>query len=192
MDDCIRITRGKPFHGNFYCAGTLNGAFTADGVNYSEHDSRFNYGYIKWAPFMLDLQFRWPHFHKSFVPYVLGGVSYIKTSWEREDWYYYGFPYPWVYDAWISQGNRPQDYPNGGYRRIYDVEDHTFGILLGLGVDYFIRKNLALNLDVRYHWAIVNFTYSLVENDGQNVFHSEQRGFTLDSWILGLGIKYYF
>jgi outer membrane protein W len=172
-------------------AGTLNAAFTADGVNYSEHDSRFNDGYIKWDPFTLAIQFRWPHFHKSFVPYVLGGVSYIKTSWEREDWYYYGFPWPWVYDAWISQGNRPQDYSNGGYRRIYDVDDHTFGVLLGFGVDYFIWKNWALNLDVRYQWAKVNFTYSLVEDEGQNVSRSVH-SFPLDSWILGLGIKYFF
>jgi outer membrane protein W len=172
-------------------AGTLNGAFTVDNVNYSEHDSRFTDGYIHWDSFMLALQFRWPHFHKSFVPYVLGGVSYIKTSWERENWYYYGFPWPWVYDAWVGQGNRPQDYPNGGYRRIYDVDDHTFGVLLGLGLDYFIWKNWALNLDVRYQWAKVNFRYGLVDDNSQNVALSTH-SFPLDSWILGLGLKYYF
>lgn len=173
-------------------AGTLNGAFSVDNVDYSEHDLRFNDGNIKWSPYMLGLQFRWPHFHKSVVPYVLGGFSYTKNYWERRDWYYYGFPWPWVYDDWVSQGNRPQDYPNGGYRRIYDVEDHSIGTLLGLGVDYFIWKNLALNLDVRYHWLKVNFTYSLAFDDGQTVIHSEQRSFPLDSWIIGLGLKYFF
>jgi len=173
-------------------AGTLNHAFSAEGVDYAEHDPRFNDGNIKWDSFMLALQFRWPHFHKSFVPYVLGGVSYIKTSWERENWYYYGFPYPWVYDDWTSRGNRPQDYPNGGYRRIYDVEDHTLGTLLGIGVDYFIWKKLALNLDLRYQWAKVNFNYKLAFDDGQTVIHNEPRSFMLDSWIIGLGLKYFF
>jgi opacity protein-like surface antigen len=173
-------------------AGTLNSPFTVDGVTYAEHDPRFNDGNITWAPFMLALQFRWPHFHKNFVPYVLGGLSYTKTSWERKDWYYYGFPWPWVYDDWVNQGKRPEDYPNGGYRRIYAVEDHTIGALLGLGVDYFIWKNIALNLDWRYHWAKANFTYSLAYDGGQTVVHTEQRSFFLDSWIIGLGLKYFF
>jgi opacity protein-like surface antigen len=173
-------------------AGTLNGAFSVDNVDYIEHDRRFNDGDIKWSPFMLAFQFRWPHFQKSLVPYVLAGISYTKASWDRKDWYYYGFPFPWVYDDWISKGNRPQDYPNGGYRRIYEVEDHSIGTLLGLGVDYFIWKNLALNLDVRYHWVKVNFSYSLAWDEGQTVFYSEQRSFPLDSWIIGLGVKYYF
>jgi len=170
----------------------LNAAFTADGVSYAEHDPRFTDGYIKWEPYTLALQFRWPIFHDAVVPYVLGGVSYIKTSWEREDWYYYGFPYPWTYYDWISQGNRPQDYPNGGYRRIYDVEDHTFGTVLGLGVDYFIWKHWALNLDLRYSWARVNFTYSLSQDNGTNVSIPQPKSFPLDSWIVGLGIKYFF
>jgi opacity protein-like surface antigen len=196
INPLIQLNLSKYFALEFgydqFKVGTLNSAFSADGVNYSEHDPRFKDGDVQLDAFMLALQFRWPHFHKSLVPYVLGGVSYIKTSWVREDWYYYGFPFPWVYDDWTGQGNRPQDYPNNGYRRIYDVDDHTFGILLGLGVDYFIWKNLALNLDWRYHWAKVNFTYSLAWDDGQTVFHSERRSFPLDSWILGLGLKYYF
>ncbi len=43
-------------------------------------DMTLNNDYLKWASdgdvawtsYMLGLQFRWPHFHKSFVPYISG------------------------------------------------------------------------------------------------------------------------
>ncbi len=96
-------------------------------------------GDLQWASYMLGLQFRWPHFHKSFVPYVSGGISYNKTSWDKKGWYYYGFPDPETYASWTGQGNKPEDWPNGGYRRIHSVED-AYGVFLGLGADYFLTK----------------------------------------------------
>ncbi|MFH0788030.1 MAG: hypothetical protein V2B13_10520 [Pseudomonadota bacterium] len=169
-------------------AATLNRAFDI----YPEHDKRWTDGFVEWAPIMLALEFRWPHFHKSFIPYILGGISYTKTSWKRNDWYYYGFPSLEEYNNWTRQGRNPEDYSSTGYRRIFAVDDHCIGTLLGLGVDYFIYKNLALNLDWRYHWATVNFTYTLAANGGRDPFSCEQGTFVLDSWILGIGVKYFF
>jgi hypothetical protein len=173
-------------------AKTLNRAYQVDNVFYAEHDKRLTDGTIKWEPFMLSLQFRWPHFHKSLVPYLLGGVSYTKTSWERQDWYYYGSPDPMSFDEWISQGRRPEDFSSVGYRRIFALEDKTIGTLFGLGLDYFITKNWALNLDWRYHWAKVNFTYTLAFDDGRDVIRRQDGAFVLDSWIAGFGLKYFF
>lgn len=158
----------------------------------AEHDPNWADGAVKWAPITMALQFRWPHFHKSLVPYVLGGISYTKTSWDRNEWYYYGFPSLAEYNSWTSQGNRPEDYPNSGYRRIFEVDDHTIGTLLGVGVDYFIWKNLALNLDWRYYWSKVGFTYTLAYDGGRDVVRVQHGTFFLDSWIIGLGIKYFF
>jgi hypothetical protein len=169
-------------------AATLNRAFDI----YPEHDKRWTDGHVEWAPIMLTMQFRWPHFHKSIVPYVSGGISYTKTDWDRNDWYYYGFPSLATYINWTNQGNRPEDYPNAGYRRIFATDDHCIGALLGVGVDYFFNKNWALNLDWRYHWAKVNFTYTLAYDDGKDVVDRDHGTFILDSWILGLGIKYFF
>lgn len=158
----------------------------------ADHDRRWADGAVEWQPIMMALQFRWPHFHRSIVPYVLGGISYTKTSWSRNEWYYFGFPSLADYTNWTSQGNKPEDFPNNGYRRIFDVEDHTMGTLFGLGVDYFIWKNLALNLDWRYHWAQVNFKYTLAFDAGQDIIRQQEGTFVLDSWILGLGVKYFF
>ncbi len=159
---------------------------------FANEDPNWADGAVKWKPITMALQFRWPHFHKSVVPYVLGGISYTITSWDRNEWYYYGFPSLAEYNTWISQGNRPEDYPNNGYRRIFETDGYTIGTVLGVGVDYFIWKNWALNLDWRYNWSQVNFKYTLAYGGGADVVRVEHGTFVLDSWILGLGIKYFF
>lgn len=153
--------------------------------NYSASDCD-----IQWTSYMLGLQFRWPNFHKSFVPYIAGGVSYNKNTIKKNNWYYYGFPDPATYNSWISQGNKPEDWPNGGYRRIHSVDD-SYGVYMGLGMDYFLTKHWAINLDWRYHWTTANWTYTLIDNGGL-IRAPEPGTAVLDSWILGLGIKYFF
>ena len=169
-------------------AAALNRAFDI----YEEHDRRWTDGYVEWTPIMLTLQFRWPYFHRLITPYILGGFSYVKTDWKRNDWYYYGFPSQEVYANWVSQGSRPEEYPNYGYRRIFATDDHSIGTLLGVGVDFLFKKKWAVNLDWRYHWAKVNFTYTLAFDEGQSVVSRDGGTFILDSWILGLGVKYFF
>lgn len=146
-------------------------------------------GDIASSSYMLGLQFRWPHFHKDFVPYLLGGVSYNKNTFLKHNWYYYGFPDPQTYDTWTSQGNKPEDWPNNGYRRIHTVEN-SLGVALGLGLDYFLTKNWAINLDWRYHWTQANWTYQLINDDGE--LRKNYSTVILDSWILGLSIKVFF
>jgi|GEM_PF-2622532 opacity protein-like surface antigen len=169
-------------------AAALNRAFDI----YPEHDRRWTDGYLEWTPLMLSFQFRWTRLHPRIIPYILGGVSYTKTSWQRNDWYYYGFPSLEAYNNWIEQGQKPEDYPNAGYRRIFATDDHCYGTLLGLGVDYLFRKHWALNLDWRYHWARVNFTYTLAYDDGAYVVGRDGGTFILDAWILSLSLKYVF
>jgi hypothetical protein len=169
-------------------AAALNRAFDI----YPEHDRRWSDGYLEWAPLMVAFQIHPPKIHRAIDPYVLGGISYTKTSWKRNDWYYYGFPSLEVYNQWTAQGNNPEEYSWDGYRRIFAVDDHCIGTLLGFGVNYFIKKNIVLNLNWRYHWARVNFTYTLASDGGRAPFSIERGVFYLDSWILGLGLFYFF
>ena len=146
-------------------------------------------GNIEWTPIMLALQFRWPSWHKSFVPYVLGGVSYNKVDFNKTNWYYYGFPSSEAYEDWVGHGNRMEDYPNDGYRRVHNTED-CYGAFLGLGFDYFILKHWAINLDGRYHWAQSKWSYYVRNNLGAS--NVDRGTASLDSWIIGLGLKYFF
>jgi hypothetical protein len=146
-------------------------------------------GDLNWTSYMLGVQFRWPHLRIPLVPYLSGGVSYNKTTWDRKEWYYYGFPDPATYSSWTGQGNRPEDFPNNGYRRIHKVDD-AYGVYLGFGADYFLTKHWAVNLDWRYQWSQANWTYQLVNNDG--LLRNIPGTVVLDSWTLGMGIKYFF
>jgi opacity protein-like surface antigen len=179
---------GVEVYYDHFKAAALNRAFDI----YPEHDRRWTDGFVEWSPLMMTLHFHWPMLNNKLIPYVLGGMSYTKTSWQRNDWYYYGFPSLEVYNQWTGQGLKPEDYPNAGYRRIFATDDHCLGALLGLGLDYYFCKNLALNLDWRYHWAKVKFTYTLAYDDGQVVVGRDGGTFHLDAWILSLGLKYLF
>lgn len=169
-------------------AAALNRAFDI----YPEHDRRWTDGYVDWTPLMLSFQFRWPRFHPRITPYLLAGISYTQTSWQRNEWYYYGFPSLDAYNQWVEQGNKPEDYPNAGYRRIFATDDHCIGTLWGLGVDFRLFQHWALNLDWRYHWARVKFTYTLAYDDGAYVVSRDGGTFVLDGWILSLNLRYYF
>jgi hypothetical protein len=146
-------------------------------------------GDLKWTSYMLGGQFRWPHFRIPLVPYISGGVTLNKTTWDGKNWYYYGFPDPMTYAAWTGQGKRPEDFPNNGYRRIHKVDD-AYGVYVGLGADYFLDRHWAINLDWRYQWATANWTYQLVNNE--RLINDTPGTAVLDSWTIGLGVKYFF
>jgi outer membrane protein W len=148
-------------------------------------------GDLVWTPFMLGLQFRWPLYKKTLVPYLTGGVSYNKVEFNENPWYKWGFGSPEDYEEWTSQGRKPEDYPNNGYRRDFRPED-SWGTYLGLGIDYFFTPHWALNLDWRYHWARTNFRYILAYGEGADVTVDTRGTFNLEQWIIGLGIKYFF
>jgi outer membrane protein W len=161
--------------------------FKAMALNEPDYNKYWSDGDLEWAPYMFALQFRWPHFHHSVVPYVLGGVTYNKTSFKEHNWYHYGFPSSGQYEEWVGQGNRMENYTD--YRRIIKADD-SWGALLGIGVDYFIWKHLALNLDLRYHWTQSDLTFQLADSRG--VFGEDHGTFNMNSWIIGLGLKYFF
>jgi opacity protein-like surface antigen len=161
--------------------------FKAIALNEPDYDKYWSDGNLEWGTYMLGVHFRWPHFHPSIVPYVLGGFTYNKVSFKENNWYHYGFSSLASYSEWVGQGNRMEDYTD--YRRIIKAED-SWGVILGLGVDYFIWKNLALNFDLKYHWIQSNLTFNLADTGG--IFREEKGSFNMDSWIFGLGIKYFF
>ncbi len=161
--------------------------FMARALNEPDYAKIWSDGNLEWGTYMFALQFRWPHFHRSLVPYVLGGVTYNQVSFKAQNWWHHGFPDLATYNAWVGQGNRTENYTD--YRRLISA-DNSWGTLLGIGVDYFVWKNLALNLDVRYHWTYSNLTYRLAVNGG--VSDPELGTFNMNSWIIGLGLKYFF
>ena len=64
-----------------------------------------------------------------------------------------------------------------------DVDD-SFGFHVGGGVEVFVTENVALNLDLKYIWT-------KVEAD-VNIAGFKDEDIDMDSFVVGLGIKFYF
>jgi hypothetical protein len=162
-------------------------SFKAMALNQPDYDKNWSDGNLEWQNYMLAMQIRLPDFHPSIIPYFQWGVAYTKANFNAANWHRYGFPSPATYNSWVGQGNRVQDYTD--YRRLITADD-CWGPLFGLGVDYFFWKHLALNLDLRYLITQSKLTYQLADSRG--VFSEQTGTFNMSSWIVGLGLKYYF
>ena len=64
-----------------------------------------------------------------------------------------------------------------------DVDD-SFGFHVGGGVEVFVSENIALNLDLKYIWTEVEADV--------NVAGFKDEDIDMDSFVAGLGIKFYF
>jgi len=62
--------------------------------------------------------------------------------------------------------------------------DNSLGFLLGGGIEFFISKKAAVNLDFKYIWTEVEAEV--------NVPGFTKEDFEINPFVMGLGIKYYF
>lgn len=67
--------------------------------------------------------------------------------------------------------------------------DDSFGYHVNAGVDIFLNKNIAFNLDARYFWAETDTTAKITSGGVTTEMSDTQ---DLDSSIIGAGIKYLF
>ena len=64
--------------------------------------------------------------------------------------------------------------------------DNSLGFLLGGGIEFFISKKVAVNLDFKYIWTKID---AKVNVPG---FTKAKVDYEIDPFVAGLGIKYYF
>jgi outer membrane protein W len=147
------------------------------GIGYTKIDVEnktlgVNWATIEAVPIFATLQFRWvsrkPEELKWIVPYAcIGGGYYVLDIEERSELRAYYLPGAGV-----------------------DLEiDDTFFFHLGGGLDAFLTKNLAINLEVRYAWAETDIDERLSAGGG-----TLERGDTinLNAAFVGAGFKFYF
>jgi len=95
-------------------------------------------------------------------PYLLFGIGYFFNDFDQND------PVvEFIYGAGAD----------------IDVDD-SFGFHVGGGVEVFVTENVALNLDLKYIWT-------KVEAD-VNIPGFKDEDIDMDSFVAGLGIKFYF
>lgn len=100
--------------------------------------------------------------NKKVSPYLLFGIGYFFNDFDQND-----ATIEYIYGPGAD----------------VDVDD-SFGFHVGGGVEVFVCENVALNLDLKYIWT-------KVEAD-VNVFGFKDEDIDMDSFVAGLGIKYYF
>jgi opacity protein-like surface antigen len=153
-------------------------------------------GKLTWDTFTMALNFRYPlawETHK-IVPYGVLGLTYSLPKFDENNWWRYGWASQEEYDN--AQRNRPasgdpQQYLSTG--RVRDMSlDNALGWTYGLGVDFFLTKNLALNLDLRFNRAVADAHYTIVSDDGKDTLLKRDFDYSLDTVSYGIGFRWYF
>ncbi|MGD9124342.1 MAG: outer membrane beta-barrel protein [Desulfarculaceae bacterium] len=153
-------------------------------------------GHLKWKTITLGFTLRYP-IKKRFVPYGVLGLTYNRVSFQEERWWHYGFETVDQYYDYMRQrpwnvGAREwRDQFRGGYRRIFQTDD-AFGWTYGLGLDVFITENLAINLDARWQRAQTHVKFILANERGQDPIRISEFDYDLDTFSIGLGLRWYF
>jgi outer membrane autotransporter protein len=125
-------------------------------------------GTLNVIPLQLSLQYRL-RINPRFIPYVGAGVGYYLNQFSLEG-----------KDQWRTLGYI-----------ITEEYDSVFGYHFGAGIDYVIKPNMAVNIDVRYSIASFKGSYSITEvvsgiSQGGNIERD------LNHIIFGAGIKFLF
>jgi outer membrane protein W len=125
-------------------------------------------GTLNVIPLQLSLQYRLG-ISRRFIPYVGAGVGYYLNNFSVEN-----------SDQWQNLGFN-----------INEEVDSVFGYHFGAGIDYFIKPNMAVNIDVRYCIASFDGSYTITE-EVSGISHGGTIEGDLNHIFFGAGIKFLF
>lgn len=145
-------------------------------------------GHLYWHTFTLGPVLRY-HFKKlRIAPYLVAGVTWNWVRFDENNWWSYGFASVAEYDRYRSE--HPDDWRTAtGRRRDMQTKD-SFGYTYGLGVDVFLTKHLALNLDLRWFKAETRVRYRNWVHDVLEIDRSFD--YSLDTVVYAVGLRWYF
>ena len=125
-------------------------------------------GTLNVIPLQLSLQYRLS-ISRRFIPYLGAGVGYYLNNFSLEN-----------NDEWQRLGFN-----------INEEVDSVFGYHFGAGIDYFIKSNMAVNIDVRYCIASFDGSYTITE-EVSGISQSGNIEGDLNHISFGVGIKFLF
>jgi len=125
-------------------------------------------GTLNVIPLQLSLQYRLS-ISRRFIPYAGAGVGYYLNNFSVES-----------NDQWQNLGFD-----------ISEEADSVFGYHFGAGIDYFIKSNMAVNIDIRYCIASFDGSYTITE-EVSGISQSGNIEGDLNHIFFGIGIKFLF
>ena len=124
-------------------------------------------------PLTFSLQFRYisksPEIYKWIVPYATVGLGY-----------------------YFAKGDEASEYKTYNTPNKVSIDfDGGFGWHIGVGMDFFATKNLAIGIEGRYFKTSITIDEKQ-ENPILNIVNSTERDIDMDGWIAGVNIKFFF
>lgn len=152
-------------------------------------------GQLKWDTLTLGLTARLPLEKWRLAPYALLGLTYNSPGFEENNWWRYGWSGNSAFEAHMNARPAGQDidqWMRSGQLRNMKTEP-ALGWVWGLGVDFFLTNSIALNLDVRWHAASTDVTYTMDEDGpGHDNILTRRFSYDLDTVSYALGVRFYF
>ena len=150
-------------------------------------------GRLFWNTFTLGLNLR-RHFKQwNLAPYGVVGVTYNSPDFEENNWWRYGWDSNAAYDARVAakpDNVDPIQWMSSG--RVRDMKtDPALGFTFGVGLDFFVWKNMAINADMRWNLASTDVSYTVVDNNGDTLLRRDF-SYDLDTIAYSLGLRWYF
>jgi outer membrane autotransporter protein len=125
-------------------------------------------GTLNVIPLQLSLQYRL-NISPRFIPYAGAGVGYYLNNFSLEN-----------NDEWQRLGFN-----------ISEEANSVFGYHFGAGIDFFIKSNMAVNIDIRYCIASFDGSYTITE-EVSGISQSGTIEGDLNHIFFGIGIKFLF
>lgn len=146
-------------------------------------------GNLYWDTITLGLIAR-HHFKKwHLAPYAVAGLTYNSVRFDENYWWRYGYSSVSDFDT-SSAGKTPDEWKTERNRlRNMDTDD-AIGYTYGGGVDIFLTKHLALNLDVRWDKASTDVDYTIYVSGKRDL--DRQFSYSLDTLSYSVGLRWYF
>ena len=134
-------------------------------------DSGLSRGRLSMIPLMFSIQGRYP-LKGRFVPYAAVGATLSFNSFELCQT---------CKDNWEALGIS-----------INETVENSFGWHVGVGLDYQVTHNLALNVDVRTHFLKSQGNWSMDDLLSNVSVSGDLDDLNINTWIFRIGAKFYF
>lgn len=150
-------------------------------------------GKLFWNTITLGLNVRHHFKNWNLAPYGVVGVTYNSPNFEENNWWRYGWSGQAEFDAHMAtkpDNADPVQWMSTG--RVRNMKtDPALGFTFGVGLDYFIWKNIAINADVRWNLASTDVSYTIVNDSGDTLLRRDF-SYDLDTISYSLGLRWYF
>jgi outer membrane protein W len=175
MPALSNFSSGVKYGGNLSLGITKNITIELKGLTFQSNVEgdpvALSKGRLSVMPIQVSIQARFPISNR-LLPYLIGGGGYYVNKFILDQE---------IIDAWDALGFN-----------IEEKVENAIGYHLGAGIDLFLTKNVALNVDARYCMAKIKGSWTLTDQIIGAETSGDLENLNLNSLIFGGGLKFYF